>query len=93
MNVINQKTAHMKTFVKKTRKWYENYLTRKEFLGNLMKDFTRHVYQVQTTLHDMSNKMILQLGEDAVEWSRRIQALKENVEGMVEVVKLGNSFY
>jgi hypothetical protein len=37
MNVIDVKTNMIKTFVNKIIKWRENYLVRKEYLGNLKK--------------------------------------------------------
>ncbi len=43
MKVIDVKTDLARTFVDKVIKWEENYLTRKEYLGNLKKDYCQHL--------------------------------------------------
>lgn len=39
MSVIDRKTEQAKIFVDKVLKWEENYLVRKEYLGNLKKEY------------------------------------------------------
>jgi hypothetical protein len=39
MTVVDAKTEQARAFVFKVAKWEENYLTRKEYLGNLKKEY------------------------------------------------------
>jgi hypothetical protein len=53
MGVIDKKTSEIKVFVDKVVKWEENYLTRKEYLTNLKKDYCKELHSVSLALNNL----------------------------------------
>jgi hypothetical protein len=54
MAVIDRKTEQAKTFVDKVIKWEENYLTRKEYLGGLKKEYCQSLQVLTSSLAALS---------------------------------------
>jgi len=57
MGVIDKKTEQAKMFVNKVLKWEENYLTRKEYLCNLKKDYCQQMFTIRQLFKEVRVKI------------------------------------
>jgi hypothetical protein len=83
MRVIDCKTDLARTFVSKVLKWEENYLTRKEYLGNLKRDYCQHLHAITVALARLRQ-------EDR---APVLSEVEDSVAAIHRIFLLGNSFY
>lgn len=84
MRVIDLKTELAKTFVNKVVKWEENYLTRKEYLANLKKQYCQELKNLTSSLTKIGERQDTKtlLGNAEV-----------SVANIHHIFLMGNSFY